>query len=128
MARISPVYRTLTCTIFVLCVLGWSCTPMFQSIPIRTNIPGAQVFVDGIPVGISPENGDAIIVEMDRCSDHIVNVTKDGYQNYFQPVKFILTSTAVLFPPAVVFGSPACELKPNPVYCTLSRFSAKERP
>ncbi|XPV77062.1 MAG: PEGA domain-containing protein [Desulfovibrio sp.] len=53
-----------------------------QSVPVSTNPLGAKLYADGQYIGETPQ-----AVDLDRSKDHILTMTKDGYQQVDVSVK-----------------------------------------
>jgi len=58
--------------LFSLCLAGCAA---YQNVAIESNPPGAEIFLDGKPVGQTPQN-----LRVSRDLDHTVYLKKEGFR------------------------------------------------
>jgi sirohydrochlorin ferrochelatase len=61
-----------TALLLAVCLAGCSA---YQNVAIESDPPGAEIFLDGKPVGPTPQN-----LRVSRDLDHTVYLKKDGYR------------------------------------------------
>lgn len=106
-----------------------------QRVSIATSVPGAQVFVDGAPVGRTDE-GKPVVVSLKRRSDHVVVATKEGYSSRAVRIENELSGLGtldligtwlILLPGISFLMGTAWELQPKDVYVALDPVASPQK-
>jgi PEGA domain len=71
-------------------------TGRYQNVPITTNVPGAKIFIDGQPVGISQREGIPLVANLEKSKEHYVTAAKDGYESTTRSLHATLSDIGIL--------------------------------
>jgi hypothetical protein len=111
-------------------------TGRYQNVPITTNVPGAKVFIDGRPFGVSRGEGDPLIANLKKSKEHYVTVTKDDYESTTRSLRATLSGVGILdaigaaifiLPIITVVTGFAYELEPDALYIPLDPLASKKQ-
>jgi len=136
--RVNRLFPCLLAGAFLNGTTGCSfVTGVTETIPIRTNVPGARIHVDGEPVGTSPADGSPLFVTLKKSKQHYVTATKEGYESNTLSLRTTLSGIGIvdvigawiwLLPIIPVVTGHAWTLEPESLYLQLDPLPAPGSP
>lgn len=109
-------------------ILGCSIvTGINQSIRITSNVPGAEIHIDGIPYGVTSE-GKPVVAKLKKSKQHYVTASKKGYASSTLSVHPTVSALGILdiigaaifiLPIITIATGQAFELEPEALHLVL---------
>jgi len=132
--------RACACLMVAVLIGGTGCsffTGLHETIPVRTNVPGARILVDGQPMGTTPQADSPLYVTLRKDKDHYVTATKEGYESSTRSLQRKLSGVGFvdvvgayfwLLPIVTIGTGHAWTLEPDSLYLTLDPLSKTGTP